>query len=375
MTTDHFSGDTSGDDSDRVDVYTEALLDGQSVADVIIDTMTEEEILEIASYPDLSWSTIADQRDSDAAIRLLEHRFQASFLASYSERVCAELDSSALARDANIEPALEQLAMRAVTALAWSDPQLGLDYYRRYYTGDLDNPETTAAYAACQRVLTLAPSWRQLGDECEVPAPLQRFVTLQWVVSAPVLDEMIAMLRQDMTGQPLAYLHVFDCMDEHYPQLLHFIANLTGRFLPADLPSLGELGETEHKALATAMDEIDAPMRGGMRLSHLMAAALTVGAGLSIAGYDDVALIASLVLGLSAVLYSIRTERWLYRRQARPRLAEYLAEVGTPTECVVSWLMENRQAVKRIRSFNDAIDGDSALDVLARLGRMARLHR
>lgn len=359
----------------RVHTYTDALLDGQPVADIVIDTMSADEIREIASYPDLTWTILSRQKDRDAAIRLLEHRVQTAFASSYSERVCAELDSPALARDAASEPALEQLAMRAVTALAWEDPKQALGYYRNFYTSDLGNPESTAAYSACQRVVSLAPAWRQLRDECEVPAPLTRFVTLQWVMSAPVLDEMIAMLRRDMTGQPLAYLHVFDCMDEKYPQLLSFVANLTGRFLPASPSSLGDLGEYEHGLLATAMGEIDEPMRGGARFAHLLLLALTVGATLSIAGRDDLALVASSVLGLAAALYSIRNERGLYRRMARPRLAEYLADVGTPIECVVSWLLINRKEVKRIKSFDVAIDGDSALDVLARLGRMTRLHQ
>lgn len=366
---------TTDDFSHRIHVYTEALLDGQQVADVVVDTMREDEIREIATYPDLTWSLLAAQKDRDAAIRLLEHRFQAAFAASYHDRICAELDSPAMARDALSEPALEHLAMRAVTALAWSDPKQALQYYRRFYTSDLGNAESTAAYTACQRVITLAPAWRQLRDECDVPMPLQRFVTLQWVVSAAILDEMIAMLRSDITEQPLAYLQVFDWMDANYSQLLHFVATLTGRFLPADLPSLGELGETERKALASAMGEIDEPMRGGMRLIHLLMLSLTIGAGFSIAGQDDVALVTAAVLGLGSALYSIRTERGLYRRLARPRLAEYLANEGTPTECVVSWLLANRKAVKRIKSFDVAIDADSALDVLARLGRMARLHR
>lgn len=355
------------------DDYVAALIAGDAVADVVIDSLPEIDIALIASHPDITWPVLAGQPDRDAAIRLLEHRIQCAFLEGDDEPVIEALESPELVRDASSEPALMQLAMRSVTALAWTEPRIAMSIYRRYYNPDMLDEEGGALYAMCQRVLSIAPAWRRLENQCRVPRPLIRFIRLQWVVSADVLDRLIRTLRRDMTTRPQVYLDVCDCMAAHHEPLLRFLGILTERFLPPAVPSLGELGEDERRRLDLAMDAIDKPMRRGLRLPHLLASVITVGALLSIGGFDLAALAVMVVLGSLAAAYSNWSQRGLYGRRVRPLLAEYLVDMGTPTGCVVSWLLVNGKAVKRIKSFDGAIDADESLDLLARLGRMARL--
>ena len=359
---------------DTIQHYVDALLAGKSVAHTIVDTLPTEQVEAIAEHPELSWRWLCEQPDRDAATRILEHRFQHAFFSERPQLVVEELDAPEFTRDAASDPVLEQLAMRAVTALAWHDPRRAGQYYRNFYTADLTNRESVAAYTMCQRVLSVAPLWRRSRSTWAMPEALERFVTLQWVASSDALDLMIATLRADMTSRPEEYLRACDTMAAQHERMLLYIVSLTGRFLPDSLPSLGELGQEERARLDAAMGQIDAPMRRGLRFSHLFLPVLTLAAALSLGGLDDAALLSLGVLGGGAAAYKVRAERGAYTRLARPLLAKYLAEVGTPTECVVSWLLVNRKSVKRIKAFDVAIDADSSLDVLARLGRMARLH-
>lgn len=359
----------SEDCRNRID----ALLAGKAIAHRIIDDMSADDIQDIVSHPEVTWTVLSLQSDRDAAIRLLEHRFQHLFLSDQNELLLGELESPEMTRDAASEPALEQIAMRAVTGLAWDGPRDAVDVYQRYYTGDLDTGQAESIYGIVHRVLAVAPSWRRLQGECNVPEPLCRFISLQWVVSAQVLDDSIRVLRRDMIANPESYLLACDCMAAQYEALLHYIVSLTERFLPSVLPSLGELAEDERERLDTAMGQIDAPMGKGLRVYQLVAVAGAIGALLSMGGLDALALVAMVVFGISGALYAAWVERGVYGRLVRPPLARYLADVGTPTQCIVSWLLVNQKTVKRIKSFDIAIDGDSSLYVLARLGRMSRL--
>lgn len=353
-----------------------ALLSGQATAHVIVDDMDAGDIAAIAAHPDVSWKLLSAQPDRDAAIRLLEHRFQAALVSGQPDvidLVRADLESIELQRDAARDLAIEELALRALTSLAWLDPMPSFILCQKYATNHAGE-RMAAVYHACHQVLTVAPLYKRLETEGEVPGPLARFVRLQWVASQDVLDELITELRRDITARTDVYLEVFDAMAERYTGLLRHIMRLTERFLPEAPPSLGELGEDERRRLGAALGEIDAPMRKGLRFVHLSIGVLTAGALLSLGGYDDAALGTMIVLGLASVAYSAWTERGMYSRLVRRPLAAYLAEVGTPTNCVVTWLLTNRKAVKKIKAYDVAIDADAALAAIARLGRMTRLH-
>jgi hypothetical protein len=151
-----------------------------------------------------------------------------------------------------------------------------------------------------------------------------------------------------------------------------YLVSLSERFVP-DNPSLGDLDEDERAKLGATLGQIDAPMAGGLRFSHRLFGAAAAGALLSLTGIDAAAVATVMGLSAAALGYAAWRERGMYGRVVRRPLAAYLAEVGTPTNCVVSWLLLNRKTVKKIKAFDVAIDADAALAVIARLGRMTRL--
>jgi hypothetical protein len=326
--------------------------------------MEAEDIRVIASNPGVTWSVLARQPDRDAATRLLEYRLQDALLREAYDTVTDELHSPELSRDAALELALEELALRAITGLAWNDPMRAFTLFQRY---NARNPELVEVYAACEQVMFVAPLWFELEKEMTAPEPLVCFLRMQWAASQAVLDHLIARLRRDLTAHATVYLQVLDAMAERYTTLLTYIVHITERFVPDCPHSLGELGEEERRRLSATLGEIDEPMRRGVRFSHLLLAVLTAGALLSLGGFGNAAVAAILVLGAAAVVYSVWTERGMYGRLVRPPLAAYLAEFGTPTDCVVSWLLINRKAVKKIKAFDVAIDADPALAAIARL--------
>jgi hypothetical protein len=346
-----------------------ALVAGKPVAHTIVDTMSAEVIQAIASRPEVTWSVLARQPDRDAAIRLLEYRLQDALLREAFGAVLDELHSPELSRDATFDPTLQELVLRAITGVAWNDPRSAFALFQRYRTR---SPELVEIHTACEQVMFVAPLWFELAKELAMPGPLARFLRMQWVASQEVLDQLIADIRGDMTARSSAYLEALDAMAERYTTLLMYIEQIAERFVPHRPHSLGELGEEERRRLSTALGEIDAPMRRGVRFSHMLLAVLVAGALLSLGGFGSAALAVVLVLGAAAAAYSVWTERGMYGRLVRPPLAAYLAEFGTPTDCVVSWLLTNRKAVKKIKAFDVAIDADPALAAIARLGRMGR---
>lgn len=124
----------------------------------------------------------------------------------------------------------------------------------------------------------------------------QRSGTRPWVASQAVLDDLIASLRKDMTARSDTYLDVLDVMAARYPVVLRHVVRLSERFLAGTLPSLDELGEDER--LTVTLCEIDAPMSRSVRFSHLVS-----------------------------------------------------GRVGHTADCVASWLLLHRKAVRTIKAF------------------------
>ncbi|MEM9491767.1 MAG: hypothetical protein AAGC55_21655 [Myxococcota bacterium] len=330
----------------------------------------DELLTAVASHPALTWALLSRQRDRGAAIYLFEHRVHHFLCGELWGAISHEFESPEFVRDAAGHGELEGLALRVASAQVWFEPRGAARMYDDFRSDS--RAELAPLYRLCDKVMVLALDWHALSRKIDLPAPLTRFVAMQWAASAPVLDLLIADLRRDMTGQVERYLEVFDAMAvEHLPLLSH-VVGLSERFLP-DLPhSLGDLGEEEQRLLSAALEEIDAPAAdwGGPSLWRTGMTALTAAAGLSLVGYDIAGVAAATSIGAAALAYRAWSERGLYGRLIRPRLAAHLAAVGTPTKCVVSWLLDHGGRLKKVRAFDVIIDADTALDAIARLGRM-----
>lgn len=360
--------------ADRAAEHAARLLAREPVAGVIVDSLPEAEIEAIAAHPEITWGVLAAQPDRDAAIRLLEHRFQHALHHGELDTVTAALDSPELIRDAVDDPALEELVLRSLTALCWHRPDDAMRRYRLLVGHGPTTGEATAMQATCAEVLAIAPAFVLLGEQHALPAPLDRLVRLQWVASPALIDELMAALRDDMTADAGAYLAALDLLATRHPALLVYVMTLTERFLPAAPSSLGELDDDERSLLSEAISEIDRPIAGGLRFIHIASLAVLVGVLLSMGGYDQAALVVTLLMGGAGAGYVAWVERGMYSELVRLPLAAYLANVGTPTGCIVSWLLVNRKAVKKLKAFDVAIDADTGLAAIARMGRMARLH-
>jgi hypothetical protein len=347
------------------------LRDGQPVDEAFIDALSDDALDALVLDPAVTWSMLSRQPARDTAMFLLERRIQRLLLDDEWARVRRELDGEALVRGACDEPRLEALALRAATALAMEDPEDGVHYAAEYASER--HRALEPLYETCERVLSVAPLWRALSRAQRIPRPLRRFVTLQWSVSQAVLDSLVADLRADMLARAPTYLHILD-VSGRVPALLEYIVSLSDRFLPAVPATLTDLGDDERSRLGAVLGDIDAPLARPWRMIQLVGGVLAAGALVSMGGFDRAALVVMGVLGLAVTSYWVRSESGLYRRAVRPQLAAYLADVGTPIECVVSWLMANRGRVKKIKSFDGNIESDRALGALARLGRMTRSH-
>ncbi len=336
------------------------------------DSLSLDVVQRLSTTGTLDWERLRAQPNRDFAVWLYRGSVPLSCAAGRSSEVLRELLGRQFEADRLSTPALESALWRALTFAAWDDVDGALAALQKH------QPDASADAPELEQLdveLVAARTWSKVRERARPTEAFERALRYGVVPSA-FRDQLGLEVADDLHAQPERWLCSIDALCSDAPLLSQRMLRAADGWVEGDDRVWDELTDGERDWLSAATGDLDRALKrnGLTRLHNIFTWVLIVivALGFFVWGWWG---LASLLVGALLVIGSVRAvDRRLYPRVVRPLMIERFVMRGISPERMVEAIAQNQKLSDDMSRFDDTIEQDTALYVLAALQRV-RLER